>query len=264
MSNGMTHPTDEDLILHYYGEGGADAEARLTAHLSACDACHTAWTALRRTMEMVDVAGVPEPSPAFERVMWAKVQPSLAEPEVQSAWWPRLRAWPPLGALVPIGALASLIVVAFAAGRLWPQAAAPAVPGAPAPTAAQLQTARDRVLLSALGDHFEQTQMLLVELMNAPESDRANFEFARLSAGDLVASSRLYRHSAQANGDMRLAQVLEELESVLVDVARSPERVDVRDVKSLRAHIDHEDLLFKVRAVTNDIKQRQKTLLDAE
>jgi polyhydroxyalkanoate synthesis regulator phasin len=253
----MTHPTDEDLILHYYGEGGAEAEAQVTSHLRACDACQSAWTALRQTMEMVDVAEVPEPSPAFERVMWARVQPALAKPDRRS-WWS-------LRALVPISALAALIVVAFAAGRMWPHAGAPATTTAtPALTAAQLHTLRERVLLSALGDHFAQTQTLLVELMNAPDTDRAAFEFARMSADDLVSSGRLYRQTAQQNGDVRLAQMLEELESVLVDVARSPEHVDQKDMQSLRARIDHGNLLFKVRAVTNEVQRRQKTLADAE
>jgi hypothetical protein len=259
----MTHPTDEELILHYYGEGGTNAETPVAAHLDDCDACRSAWTRLRQTMEMVDVAEVPEPPLEFERVMWARVQPALSA-AARSPWPARTRAWWSLRALVPLAAIAALIVVAFAAGRLWPRAAAPIVPAAPALTAAELHAARERVLLTALDDHFEQTQMLLVELMNAPASDRAGFDFARLSASDLVASSRLYRQTAQMNGDTRLAAVLEELESVLVDVARSPEHVEPRDLTSLRAHIDHENLLFKVRAVTNDIKARQKSLTDAE
>lgn len=249
------HPTDEDLILHYYGESEATAEARIGAHLAECKACGMAWAALRQTMEMVDAAEVPEPSPAFERVMWARVQPLLAPP-TRRTWWS-------LRALVPFASLAALIVVAFVAGRAWPRQASPAGP-APALTAAQLHATRERVLLGALGDHFEQTQTLLVELMNAPDADRANFEFARLSAGDLVASSRLYRQTAQQNGDARLAQVLEELESVLVDVARGPDHLDPGDLKSLRARIDHGNLLFKVRAVTSEVERRQKTLTDAE
>jgi hypothetical protein len=252
----MTHPTDEDLILHYYGEGGTDAEGQVTAHLVECEACGTAWAALRQTMAMVDGAEVPEPSPAFERVMWARVQPLLTAPHVSRRWWS-------LRALVPIAVLAALIVVAFVAGRAWPRQAAPAAP-APALTAAQLHTARERVLLGALGDHFEQTQTLLVELMNAPDADRANFDFARLSASNLVASSRLYRQTAQQNGDARLAQVLEELESVLVDVARGPDHLDQGDLRSLRARIDHGNLLFKVRAGTNEVQRRQKTLTDAD
>jgi polyhydroxyalkanoate synthesis regulator phasin len=254
----MTHLTDEDLILHYYGEGGADAEARIASHLHTCDACQSSWTALRQTMEMVDAAEVPEPSPAFERVMWARMQPSLVKTTARS-WWS-------LRALVPAGVLAALIVVAFAAGRMWPHAGAPATTAVATPvlTAAQLHTLRERVLLSALGDHFAQTQTLLVELMNAPDTDRAAFEFARVSADDLVSSGRLYRQTAQQNGDVRLAQMLEELESVLVDVARSPEHVDQKDMQSLRARIDHGNLLFKVRAVTNEVQRRQKTLADAE
>jgi hypothetical protein len=94
--------------------------------------------------------------------------------------------------------------------------------------------------------------MLLVELMNGPDRATADFEFARTTADDLVASGRLYRATAVSTGHRRLAAVLEDLEPVLVEVARSPEQVDSATVRSLRARIDDDGLLFKVRAATTD------------
>ena len=68
----MTHVTDEDLILHFYGEAPADA-ARIDAHLAGCNACRANWTSLTRTLQMVDSAEVPDAPEGFERVIWAKV-----------------------------------------------------------------------------------------------------------------------------------------------------------------------------------------------
>ena len=53
-----------------------------------------------------------------------------------------------------------------------------------------------------------------------------------------------------------LALVLDELEPVLVELARSPERISVNDRRWIRSRIDDSALLFKVRAATSDIRER--------
>jgi hypothetical protein len=80
------------------------------------------------------------------------------------------------------------------------------------------------------------------------------------SPRDLVAAGRLYRETAKQNGDLELTTVLEDLERVLVDVAGSPERMNASDLKSLRARIEDDSLLFKVRALTTAVREREKTL----
>jgi hypothetical protein len=99
-----------------------------------------------------------------------------------------------------------------------------------------------------------------VEVMNTPEAGAVELGFERDTADELLGSSRLYRLSAQQNGDARLAQMLEDLESVLVEIARSPEHVTRRDFDSLRARIADDNLLFKVRAVSKQIHERQRSL----
>jgi hypothetical protein len=167
-----------------------------------------------------------------------------------------LPAW-----LVPAAGLVAAVVVVALAGRGWPTPSRPAP--APSPVVARAAAdpaGRERVLLTALGDHFQRSEMLLVEVMNTQAAAGQDLGFERQTADDLVESSRLYRQTAQQNGNVRLAQMLEDLESVLVEIARSPDRVDRQDVRSLRARIDQDDLLFKVRAVSKQIEDRQKSL----
>lgn len=260
------HPTDDDLILHFYGEGRADEEAGLDEHLRTCDSCRAAFAELRETLQLVDAAAVPEPDPGFERVMWARIQPNLATaPRASSSW--SVRQW------LPLAAAASLAVAA--GGFVWWEhrhpapmattvAVAPEMPGvvrtSTSTTGRGALAARERVLLTALDQHFQQSEMLLVELMNAPDAN-GEFAFERATADDLVASGRLYRVTAQQNGDSQLARMLDDLEAVLVEVARSPEKPSKRDIASLRARIDDNGLLFKVRAVSNEIHGRQQQLL---
>ncbi len=144
-------------------------------------------------------------------------------------------------------------------------APAPAVPNA-WPTQAAAPGREERVLLTAVTEHLSQTEILLVEVMNgqpaAAEPDAWTFQ--RTTADELVASGRLYRQTARQTGDLQVANMLEDLEGVLVEVAAAPDAVDRRNVDFLRARIEDDALLFKVRAVASDIRGRQTRLTYSE
>ena len=56
-----THLTEDQLVLHYYGEM-ADVDERLAAgHLSGCSECHTAFTRLQRVLAVVVPGAVEDP-----------------------------------------------------------------------------------------------------------------------------------------------------------------------------------------------------------
>ena len=252
MSN---HITDDDLILHFYGEASSEA-ARIDAHLAECADCSGNWHALQQTLKMVDSCDAPEPPEGFERVMWARIQPSLPGPKAaRTSWWSP-RVW------APVAGLAAVITVAFVSGRLWPNAGGPfASHGRPASDPqAEARAHRESVLLSALGDHFEQTEQLLVEIKNTPDARRVDLRFEQQTARDLVAAGRLYKATAEQTGDTQLAGVLDDLERVLVDVAAGPDQMNTKDLKSLRARIEDDSLLFKVRALTTAVREREKAL----
>jgi hypothetical protein len=269
----MYHLTDEDLILHFYGEGGPSEERRIDDHLAACSECRQAWTELGETLKLVDAAKVPEPGEGFERVMWARIQGALPEARPTASMWSMRRWMPALG-------MAAAVVLAVAIGYAWraghdphdasmlatttTAAASTSGPTIVRTSAADMKKTRERVLLTALSEHFQQTEVLLTEIMNSPDSGPSEVDFERASAGDLVASGRLYRVTAQENGDLQLARMLDDLEGVLVEVARSPEHVARKDFQSLRTRIGDQNLLFKVRAVSTQIQQRQKSLISSE
>jgi Putative zinc-finger len=253
----MSHPTDDDLILHLYGELTPEEAARIDGHVRACGSCHDAWIELGETLKMVDAAAVPEAPDGFERVMWAKVQQAL--PPRRTSFW----SW---RQLVPIASLAAVVVLAVTLSQRTP-GKAPAAQPEMAPMvkmAADPNRTSEGVLLTALDGHFEQTELLLTELLNAPDdgtAGSAGFDYERATADDLVTSGRLYRMTAEQIGKQHLAAILEDLEPVLMEVARSPEKSNRNALKSLRSQIDDEGLLFKVRAVTNEIRERQQEMI---
>jgi hypothetical protein len=245
------HPTDDDMILRLYDESTPAEARRIDAHVAICATCRESWGELVETLKLVDTADAPEPGPAFERLVWARVQQALPAPAA-SRWSPR--QW------MPAFGLAAAVIVAVAIGYEWNggERLAPVSPDAAA------AAARERVLLTALDGHFEQAEMLLVELMNAPEAGADQMAFRRATADDLVASGRLYRATAEDTGDVQFARMLDDLESVLIDLARSPETADQHEMESLRTRIGDEDLLFKVRAVTSDLRGRNRNRTESE
>ncbi len=143
--------------------------------------------------------------------------------------------------------VATLLVAAFLAGRYYSKA--------PQQTAGQV---RERILLVAVGDHLERSQMILVELVNARPGQPLDVTSERERAEDLVAENRLYRQTAAHSGDTRVASVLDELEPVLLDIAHGPDRLTPEELEKLRQRIEGDGILFKVRVAGSTVRRREE------
>jgi hypothetical protein len=244
------HATEDELIARLSGDLDDDQAARIDAHLARCGQCRSDWEDWTDVVRLTAHAPVPEPDAEFEARLWTRVAGAIARTSSAGPHWTaRSRVW--------LGAWAAIVMAAAGAGVVWGRTnPGPAPSPAEAHAVVDPQGARERVLLSALTDHFADTEVLLVELLNAPETPSPELAFERATASDLVASGRLYRETARQTGDPQLANVLDDLESVLVEVARSPDTVSPRQVDAWRAHIQDDGLLFKVRAVSETVQTR--------
>jgi hypothetical protein len=246
------HLNEEDLVLHYYGEMDAGAEAHAAAHLAECVTCHGSYTRLQRVLAAVEAAPGPELADGFERTVWARLEPQLGE---QRGGWVSWLVFSP-ARLAWMAAIVVLVGAAFIAGRVSrhdrPAAATPAA------TASQV---REGVLLVDLGDHLDRSQTMLIELVSAGGAGNVDVSKERARAEQLVSDNRLYRQSAAANGNAALASVLDELERVLVEVAAGPDELSAADLDEVRQRIDSKGLLFKVRVVSSEVRERQKTAI---
>jgi hypothetical protein len=232
------HPTTDDLVLHYYGE--SPRAAALDAHLEGCAECRRSWEELSRTLaavtdEALSAGGIPEFGAAEADRAWQRLAPRLQT---------RRR---PSRLLVPLAMAASLIV-AFVVGR---HSATP-------PPAAAGQ-GPERVLLVAVGDHLDRSERLLVEMSNAAPDAAADDGKRQQQAEELVAANRLYRQAAARAGEPGMADVLEELERLLVEVAHQPSLTPT-DVKELKRRIEFLGLLFKVRVLGSEVREKQKEI----
>jgi anti-sigma factor RsiW len=246
----QTHISEDELILHYYGESERADDARIESHLASCAECRFANEQLRRVMTLVDTAAPVDAPPGFERTAWARLEPSL---EQKTRGW---LVWVPQFALG--GGVAALVLVAFMAGRFSGGESSGVTNTAPPSAAA----APERVLHAEVGDHLDRTQMMLVELANA-DTDHADVLAGEQGrAVDLVAANRLIRQSAEQSGDVVIADVLEDLERVLLEIANSPVDASSNDLTDLQSRITDEDLLFRVRVIASEMRRR--TINDRE
>jgi len=246
-----THLTEDELVLHYYGELHGGDESRAITHLSACSTCHESFRQLQRVLAVVDESALagPELPVSFERTVWAKLEPNLQD--ARGGW----RSWLVVSPsrLAWAATVVMLVAAAFAAGRFIPQGSEPR------DAVASTKQIREGILLIDLGDHLDRSQMVLVELASADGQNDISEE--RTRAEQLVSENRLYRQAALSSGDTGIADVLDEIERVLVDVAAGPEHLTSQDLDEVRRRIESKGLLFKVRVVSSDVRQRQRAIV---
>lgn len=249
----MNHLSEEQLILFHYHEADEAHDRNLMEqHLSACEICRSRLADLERELALLGEAPVPARPPEYGRQVWQRLRPRLMErPESFRAGFFAPRQW------VVAGALAALIAGAFLAGRFLQIRRTPQA----APISAQ---ARERILLLAVGNHLERSQMVLVELVNADGKGPVDIGPERRTARDLVEANRLYRQTATRDGDLGMANVLDDLERVLIEVANSPSEISSAQLDSIRRRIEAKGILFKIRVVGTQVQERERSVQAAQ
>jgi hypothetical protein len=239
----MNHLSEEQLVLFYYGEP-AEA-AGVEDHLAECETCRADFRSLQLVLNTVDSAPVPERQAGYGEAVWQRIENKLGARPARRGfrWW----IWAP--------ALAMLLLSAFLVGRLSRRS----------DVLASQQQVRERVLLVAVGDHLERSQMVLAELSNAPEQKgRLDISDERELAAELVDDNRLYRETARTTGDTAVASVLDDLERVLLEIAHSPSEISSAQLADLQQEIESRGLLFKVRVLGSNVRDEESKPVRAQ
>jgi hypothetical protein len=270
----MTHPNEETLNDYVERELSPAEQVRVATHVEACGECALVVAEIQQVVRDAAALGPITPPPHVWTLLQARLAQSTVDhpqsivdsPEstVHSPWspvqsresgvsgrWTRF-AW--------AAATAALVVMAFLTGRFLnvreEQRAVEQVAGAGSPQVISNDaTVRERVLLIAVGDHLERSQMVLVELAHAETRDELDISAERQLADDLLASNRLYRQTAQQMGQTNVAGILDELERVLVEVARGPSMVSMQQLADIQQRIESQGILFKVKVIGSDIRK---------
>ncbi|HEX9984947.1 MAG TPA: hypothetical protein VGF69_16920 [Thermoanaerobaculia bacterium] len=244
----MQHLNEETLVAHHYRD--AEDGAAVALHLRDCRDCAAQYEELRRVLALVDDASIPEPAENYGEEVWRRLRWKLGSEKRKRRGWTSLAA-----------AAAALIAVFFL-GQWWSaRNVAPALqaehrgttPAGAQPVGTQVpQTvdagAGNRILLVVVGDHLESSERMLLEVANAdPERGLRN---PSERAEELVASNRIYRQTAAQRGDARIANVLSDLEPILVELSHAGTTLSGSELSELQKRIDSKGLLFKVRVIS--------------
>jgi putative zinc finger protein len=273
----MPHPSAEQLNAYLERELSPADHVEVARHLDGCADCALVIAELQHVVHEAASLKPLEPPPQ----VWARIARRLEPPEASlvgrraeekgkgqraegggqtrrhMGWH---TAWGPAWAL----ATAALVIAAFLIGRLVEHRAVP--PHDAAADHAQLvggataANVRERVLLVAVGDHLERSQMVLVELANAQTRDALDISAERQSADELLASNRLYRQTAAQIGQTSIADVLDDLERVLVEVANGPSQVSIEELAAIQQRIEAQGILFKVKIIGSEMRERGNSI----
>jgi hypothetical protein len=242
----MNHLSEEQLVWHYYGEAVDGAEE----HLDSCRECREELRRLQMVLNAVSAAGEAERGPDYGAEVWSRLR-LTGHPGRRSRFSWRWLSWRKPVILAPL--LAGLVAAAFFVGQRYP-----ARDQGPTPASAQANV-RERILLVAVGDHLDRSQTVLAELSHAsPEGAKFDISYEQKAAGDLLDANRLYRQTAQRTGDAAVADILDDLERVLVEIANGPATVTPEHLEALQRRIHDQGLLFKVRVMGTQVKQRER------
>jgi len=250
-----THLDQEEFILSYYGEPQLGAERR--GHLERCQECIAELTALAAVLDRVTPVEAPEPGDDYEARVWDRLQWRLrGEKKRERFTW------------VKALAVAATVIVAFLGGVLWKSSSRQTGETIATTTTSPVSTkpaddSKTRILLVVVGEHFDQSERMLVELTNlTPKGNTdgtTDITATRERAEELIDSNRLYRRTALDRGEDDVATLLDELEPVLMQIAHAPSQVSEEELRAMQKRVETKGLVFKLRVVRADVKRTAGT-----
>jgi hypothetical protein len=247
----MKHLADEDLILYHYRDGDAIKNAK--RHLRACPECQSRLKELAADLEIIRTPETPFRVDDYGAKVWNEIRAGLSRPESKRQW-----QWMPLFAAACT--LILLIVGAFLLGRFYrPKTLSSSGTCTSADSVAPKQR-RERVLLAAVGDHLDRSQILLVDLFHMEGKSEIDISNAKKNARELANANRLYRTTAQEVGNAKIAAALDELERALLEITHEQPQITEARLKEIQKEIYSQGIIFKVRVVRLNVQQEIKTL----
>lgn len=211
-------------------------------HLKVCAHCRNEVASLRALLALSRAAAVvPEPRQGLEARLCASLRYTGTAP-AGNGWFPRLG----LGL-----ALATVLAVV----ALWMR---PRTSPAPRPQNPAVTSVRARIVRATAANQLERAEMLLVTLAHAPSPRNPTLVDLSLEQGwarELVDTNRLVRQSAAWNGQAEVAQLLGDLDPVLLQIAHAPATVSHAQWQMLQDRISASGLLFRVRIAGQNLSR---------
>ncbi len=251
----MSKISEQDLTLLYYGE---HKDPDLASVVAQSEELSARFKALNDELELVDAYQPPERGEDYGAEVWQRISPHLGVTQTKtrqrqsrqllSGWWkgfsrPRFSTAGVLG-LVLAAALA------FMLGRNGNIQGSAGIESGPETVFAGIDS--ERLLASSVSGHLQQLNVGLTEFAHTDTPSAQDAEWAM----DMLLANRLYRQSAAAGGDRRLAGFLAGLEPLLIELAYEAHAASNTAHERMRQEV-RDDLLFKIRVMNNQLKTSQ-------
>lgn len=254
----MTHFNEDDLTLYFYGEcRRRDAVER---HLHECAVCSALYQEIADTLAMVATPETPVRGDEYGAEVWTRLRPKIGRFE-RFEGFERFKGFfgfsgfSGFGIAARAAAVVVLVTLAFVAGRNWRGSSIAPTTATNLSNPSNPSNPENRVLLSSVADHLDRSARMLSDIMNASGRD---ISVEQRWAGDLLDTSRLYRQDALDAGEQSVASVLDDLERSLLEIVHTPSRASAADLEQIRRRIDAAALLFKVRVMSDELRQREQ------
>ena len=247
------HLTEDDLVLHYYGETRRREERNAPAHLQRARRATTSYARLQRVLGVGrrDARSPVGAAADTSSARCGRGSSRICEPRAaRLGVVARLLA----GAAGARGRSSLLVGRRFIAGRSLSPPAAPspadrgrdAAGTAPRAHSARRSRRASRSIADGAGRARQRRRRRTRRHLGRARARRAAGRRQPALSAD-----------REATGDAGVSDLLDELERVLVDVAASPEQVVAGSRRRAAPH-RVADLLFKVRVVSAEVRERQK------
>ncbi|HKB07600.1 MAG TPA: hypothetical protein VKF61_04905 [Candidatus Polarisedimenticolia bacterium] len=256
----------ERLALHYYAALDAAEEETLERHLGSCPACAREWDLVKRALDALDPRAI---APLEPTVDWGEFARSTASRARAAAARERpvLRRGPwGIPAAARLTALAAVLAAALLALSAWlrtrTEAPAP-VDGEPPVT--MLESAHiieDRLGHQGAARYLRDSRALLLNLVGpaAPcrKSDgHYDITLEKEKSRQLLRRKNLYDGDLLTLEDRRLATLVAQLESVLMEVTTLDDCATARQIHDLRERIETREILLRIDLMTREMQRRE-------
>lgn len=258
----MKQWTEQDLTLFYYDELPPQSRQALIDDMTQDEKLVQQYAKLCEFLDTQLTFEVPEPSEQLNQRIMASIHQQVEQDLLEKAvahnnqsqpnFWQRWQLSRVLGFAIPLSFVA---VGTFFLGRLSVDTETVIASNPPTQSAEQVDKFdSQRVLMSKLRNHLQSTDRLFTQVSNSDVSNVTQFEQRRQMIADMVALNRIYRRIAEANEDKQLAEMLGQMEQILLSLKNAPSSQDEKGWNNLRSRIDDTDLLFKLRVTEKTLQ----------
>ncbi|MBI4534777.1 MAG: zf-HC2 domain-containing protein [Ignavibacteriae bacterium] len=245
----MSEHSNISRMLYEYLKGELDPDdyGKVDEHLLHCTRCQKDIRELNAAISIFRPVVRPseERSEEFWNTFALEVEQNIQRTE-QHGWKERitetLQQWSPTRRWVIVGmagAAVTLVLAVIASRTTF----TPGVEETP-PEVTELESAA--LNIDRMSQYFRKSKTLLVGLTNMKMFDDqpVDLNAERQASRELIHEARYLKRQPI---DMRSAQLINDLERVLIELANLEESSDIPDVQLIRSGIRHENLLFKIR-----------------